>query len=471
MIQAMQILQLPSLDLSDRIEQELVENPFLEVQEPSQESRDETASAEETRSADLDPSQRATEEQAGVEGMIDLLERYERDFGDGQIGGSRMGSMEDTERKYEAMQNTAESPAHLADALLAELAYARLDEESRSVLEYVVWSLDERGYLRSDPETIAAEIESVLGRPVETVEIEVAIEHLRRATHPSIAARDLRECLLLQLDHQGERDPLVVAIVADHLEDVENNRLPRIAKATGHSIDEVKEALDLVRGLDPIPGAAFGGAPAQTITPDVIVEEIDGDYQVRLDRERVPELVISPAYKRLLQQARKGDGVKEWVKKRLESARWFIDAVQQRQSTLERIARVIFTRQRGYLDRGPAGLVPLRMQEVADEVGVHISTVSRAVSGKYAQTPRGIEALKFFFTGGTTKTTGEMASQVSIKERIKDIVDKEDKQKPLSDDQIAAKLTELDGIQIARRTVSKYRKALSIASSTQRREY
>ena len=155
---------------------------------------------------------------------------------------------------------------------------------------------------------------------------------------------------------------------------------------------------------------------------------------MRLERERVPELVISPMYKKLLQQARKGDGVKEWVKKRLESARWFIDAVQQRQSTLERIARVIFDRQGGYLDRGPAGLAPLRMQEVADEVGVHISTVSRGVSGKYAQTPRGIQPLKFFFTGGTTKSTGEVASQVSIKERLRLLVDAEDKRKPLSDD-------------------------------------
>jgi len=466
MIQAMQILQLPTLDLSERIEQELVENPFLEKAEPEEDAED---SADGTETWKEGPASDGQQERDGVEGMLDLLERYERDFGDGRP--TRAQSTEEGDRKYEAMQNAPSAPSTLAQALLEELAFLRLDDEGRTVLEYVVWSLDQRGYLAASFEELALELRADLGREVDPHEVELAVEQLRQATHPALAARDLRECLLLQLDARGETDPLVCAIVADHLPDLENNRLPRIAKATGRDLDEVKVALESIRHLDPIPGAAFGGSPAATITPDVIVEEIDGEYVVRLERERVPELVISPMYKKLLQQARKGDGVKEWVKKRLESARWFIDAVQQRQSTLERIARVIFDRQGGYLDRGPAGLAPLRMQEVADEVGVHISTVSRGVSGKYAQTPRGIQPLKFFFTGGTTKSTGEVASQVSIKERLRLLVDAEDKRKPLSDDQLAAKLAETDGIKLARRTVTKYRKQLSIPSSTQRREY
>jgi len=466
MIQAMQILQLPTLDLSERIEQELVENPFLEKAEPEEDAED---SADGTETWKEGPASDGQQERDGVEGMLDLLERYERDFGDGRP--TRALSTEEGDRKYEAMQNAPSAPSTLAQALLEELAFLRLDDEGRTVLEYVVWSLDQRGYLAASFEELALELRADLGREVDPHEVELAVEQLRQATHPALAARDLRECLLLQLDARGETDPLVCAIVADHLPDLENNRLPRIAKATGRDLDEVKVALESIRHLDPIPGAAFGGSPAATITPDVIVEEIDGEHVVRLERERVPELVISPMYKKLLQQARKGDGVKEWVKKRLESARWFIDAVQQRQSTLERIARVIFDRQGGYLDRGPAGLAPLRMQEVADEVGVHISTVSRGVSGKYAQTPRGIQPLKFFFTGGTTKSTGEVASQVSIKERLRLLVDAEDKRKPLSDDQLAAKLAETDGIKLARRTVTKYRKQLSIPSSTQRREY
>ena len=464
MIQAMQILQLPTLDLTDRIEQELTENPFLETAEPEADSPEEQPEGwTEPAAGDSQP------DRDGVEGMLDLLERYEKDFGDGRS--LRAAPSEEGDRKYEAMQNAPSAPCSLAEALVEELAFLRLDERSRAILEYVVWSLDERGYLQAPFEDLAGELTKTLGCPVEAEEVELAVEQLRQATHPALASRDLRECLLLQLDARGETDRLIFAIVADHLPDLENNRLPRIAKATGHDIPSVKEALAEVRTLDPIPGAAFGGAPALTITPDVLVEEVDGEYIVRLDRERVPELTISPTYRKLLQQAREGDGVKDWVKKRLESARWFIDAVQQRQSTLERIARVVFDRQRQYLRNGPSGLGPLRMQEVADEVGVHISTVSRAVSGKYAQTPRGIQPLKYFFTGGTTKATGEIASQVSVKERIRQLVDAEDKQRPLSDDHLAAKLAEADGIQIARRTVTKYRKALSIPSSTQRREY
>jgi RNA polymerase sigma-54 factor len=172
-----------------------------------------------------------------------------------------------------------------------------------------------------------------------------------------------------------------------------------------------------------------------------------------------------------LRQAQKGDGVREWVKKRLEAARWFIDAIHQRQSTLQRIAEAIFKRQRGFLERGVSGFKPLRMQEVADEVGVHISTVSRAVSSKYAQTPRGIYPLKYFFTGGTQKASGEVASQVSIKQRIADLVAQEEASHPLSDEELAALLEEKDNVRIARRTVTKYRKALNIPSSNQRRQF
>jgi len=468
MIQAMQILQLPTLDLTERIEQELVENPFLEKAEPeADEAKDEAKDGSEAWQEG--PKTEGEKERAGVDGMLDMLERIEKDFGDGRS--TRALSSEEGDRKYEAMQNAPSAPTSLPEALLAELAFLRLDEESRAVLEYVVWSLDQRGYLTASFDELASELSLDLGREVDPEEVELAVEQLRQATHPAIAARDLRECLLLQLDARDESDPLICAIIADHLGDLEKNRLPHIAKATGRDLEEIKEALESVRGLEPIPGAAFGGSTAATITPDVMVEETDGEYHVRLDRERVPDLVISPVYKKLLQQARQGDGVKEWVKQRLESARWFIDAVQQRESTLKRIARVIFDRQSGYLDRGPAGLIPLRMQEVADEVGVHISTVSRAVSGKFAQTPRGIQSLKYFFTGGTAKATGEVASQTSIKERIRQFVEAEDKQRPLSDDQLAAKLAETDGIHIARRTVTKYRKALSLPSSTQRREY
>ena len=210
-----------------------------------------------------------------------------------------------------------------------------------------------------------------------------------------------------------------------------------------------------------------------TVQPDVVVEEVDGDYEIRLERGSVPELKVSPVYAQLLEEAKKNPEVFEFLRKKIDAAKWFIDAVQQRQLTLYKIAREIFRRQRDFLDHGISHLHPMRMQDVAEseDVGVHISTVSRAIAGKYAQTPRGIFPLKWFFTGGTRTETGQLASQKSIKQRIADILENEDKTRPLSDDEVARILQKEDGLKIARRTVTKYRKALNIPASTQRREY
>jgi len=536
MIQAMQVLQLPLLELSERIEQELVENPFLEVVEPE---RDDGADA----GADREP---ATD---GADAMLDYLERIDRDFGDG--GPPRAAGGEEGDRKYEAMLNAPEGARTFAADILDQLSALELTDRERTVLEYVVWSLDERGYLTETPATLAHELtrevqrtlgaagaDAVLVESVPAVlvddgpegaqegaqdepanpvastdaapvsqgpvskgpvsegpeaedgeeelspedmvvtedEVRDALERLRETVHPGLGALDLRECLLLQLPARGLWNPLMRQLVERHLDDVSANRLPQIARATGHDLEEVKAAIELLQDLDPAPGAGFGETSAEVIHPEVMVEldEEEGTVEVRLDRERTPSLRMSPMYqtqsfRKLLKE---GDAEeREWARKKLEAASWFIDALAQRQSTLERISNALFERQRGFLERGKEALKPLRMQEIADEVGVHISTVSRAVAGKHAQTPRGIFPLKFFFTGGTTKSSGEETSQISIKERIKAIVAAEDPARPLSDEGIAKALEDSEGIKIARRTVTKYRKALDIASSTQRRKY
>jgi RNA polymerase sigma-54 factor len=401
--------------------------------------------------------------------MLDELERYERDFGDGPTG-PRLPT-EESERKYEAMNNAPAEPECLADAVLQQIALLSLEDEDRQVLEYIVWSLDEHGYLPEDREDVARELSRQLNRTVSAEEIHVGLRRLRRVTHPALGATDLRDALLLQLKEGEAEHTLERTILAEHLNDLEANRLPRISKATGRTVEEIKGAIETIRSLDPHPGAEYGGRTANTITPEVLVEEVDGEYVVRLDRERSRELIISPAYRRLLQQSSDDEKVREWVKQRLESARWFIDALRQRQSTLERIAREIFKRQHGFLERGISALQPMRMQEVADALEVHISTISRGVSGKHAQTPNGIFPLKFFFAGGTTKNTGEATSRISVQDRLRQLVDGEDKNAPLSDDQLAEALAEKDGINIARRTVSKYRRALGIGSSSQRREF
>jgi RNA polymerase sigma-54 factor len=453
MIQAMQILQLPAVDLEERIEQELTENPFLEPSEPG--APDEDGSAE------------GAAERGRLESMLDELERHERDW-NGR-GRARTAYDDEADKKLEALQNTPAAPRTLAEALIDELSLLDLDERGHELAEYLIYSLDHRGYLAQPLAEIAAEC-GVEGAT--EAELAAVLATLRESLHPALGARDLREALLLQLDAHGIEDSLVRAIVDHHLDDVTTNRLPRIAKATGRGMEDVKQALETVRTLEPNPGAGFGDGVAAAILPDVIVEEIDGRYEVRLTRSRMPELRVNhPLYRQLLAQAKKGDGAQEWVKKRIEAARWFIDAIHQRQNTLLKIANKIFEHQRDFLDRGIKALHPLRMQQIADEVGVHISTVSRAVSGKYAQTPRGTHPLKFFFTGGTQKESGEVESQAAIKQRIAELVAQENQAEPLSDDQLAALLEAREKIKIARRTVTKYRKALSIPSSSQRRVF
>lgn len=455
MIQAMQILQLPAIDLLERIDQELNENPLLEKVEDVSDGGERTSEA--------DPETEREFDLGAFEARLTELERYDRD-----INSRRRVQSDDVDKKLEALANTPDTPKSLAEAISEELVFTDLDERARDVAEYIVLSLDDRGYLPFTYEEVATECE-VPGATVE--DVQRALYELRKLIHPALGARDLRECLLLQLEHHGFDDPLLRALIETHLDDVTTNRLPRIAKATGRNIEDVKQALDVLRSFDPNPGAGYGGEPAAAIIPDVTVEEVDGNYEVRLNKTRVPTLTLSPQYREYLKLARKGEGDKDWVRKRLESARWFIDAIQQRQSTLQKIADRIFAHQRDFLDQGVRGLHPLRMQEVADEVHVHISTVSRAVSGKYAQTPRGTLPLKYFFTGGTQTQDGDVESQASIKQLIRELIEKEDRNKPLSDDELAARLAEKDKIHIARRTVTKYRKAMAIPSSSQRKVF
>ena len=463
MIQAMQILQLSSQELLDRVQSELVENPFLEVSERSEGSEGgEAAEGGEGPAVD----------EAQLSSMVGELERYSRN-GE-ERGRVTQAGIDESDRKLEAMANTPDSGRTLAEDLSEELAFLDLDERGRRVCEQILYSLDERGYLVGSYEDVAREASLPGEEPVSLVEVEHWLAELRHLSHPAIGARDLKECLRLQLAVSGYDDPIFTAIVEQHLEDLEHNRLPRVAKATGRTLEEVKEAVEVLRRFDPQPGAGYGDSRAAVIAPDVVVEEQDGEYVVRLERARLPRLTLSPSYKEFLrnakEQSREG-AAREWIKKRMESARWFIEAVEQRAHTLERVAKSIFTRQKGFLDRGVEGLAPLRMQEVADEVHVHISTVSRAVAGKYAQTPRGIFPLKYFFTSGTKSETGEVQSQQSIQQKIAQLVSQEDPDKPLSDEELAELLEQREQIRIARRTVTKYRKALRIPSSSERKRF
>jgi RNA polymerase sigma-54 factor len=329
----------------------------------------------------------------------------------------------------------------------------------------VIYSLDSDAKLAETADQIAQQL--LVPIPL----AEEAIEVVRDMEPCGMAARDLRDRLLMQLDRLGYVRPLTRLLVANHLDDLARNKLPKIAKETGASFDEIKESIDYLRhACDPSPASAFDQDESSGVVPDVVVIETDGKYEVRSLRGSVPELSLSPRYREMLKDAKSDPKIYEYLRRKIEAAKWFIEAVHQRQNTIERIAGEVVRRQDGFLRNGVQHLKPMKMQDIADAVGVHISTVSRAISGKFIETPQGIFDMKRFFSGGTQSDDGEMVSQQAVKDTLKQIVEGEDKNAPLSDDQLVEELGK-KGIHIARRTVTKYRKALGIDSSTRRKQF
>lgn len=458
MIQAMQVLQLPLLELKDQIDQELQENVFLERKDES-ERNDPAANAPETPP---EPPQYEDRLQRELSAEIDQLEtRLEPSWRQRQ--GSYSGDEED--KKLEALNNTPGRATSLADYLMTQVRTQESDPALLRVIEHVVFSLDEDGRLTDTPETIAQQLLVPLPLAEEAVQVVRDLEPI------GVGARDLRDCLLMQLDHMTFVRPLTRRLVESHLDDLAMNKLPKIAKETGASLDEIKESWEFLRvHCNPHPGAEFQPGPATGVVPDVVVEEVDGRFEVKTQRGSLPELTISSVYRNLLQEARHDPKVYEYLRRKIDAAKWFIEAVHQRQNTIERVANEIVRRQEGFLRHGVQHLKPMKMQDIADAVHVHISTVSRATSGKFIQTPQGIFDMKRFFSSGTMSDAGDMVSQRAVKDTLKGIVDTEDKDNPLSDDQLVEELGKR-GVHIARRTVTKYRKALGIASSSRRKTF
>lgn len=464
MIQAMQILQCPMLELKDMVEQELQENPFLEETEKAEAlARDEiptATSGPESREAVLDTNVDRMERE--FERELDQLESRTDRFTGSRVRGD---GGEEGDKKLEALNNTAGRGVSLPEYLLEQARMLESRPELLRVVEHVVYSLDVDGRLGETAEQIA----TFLLVPIPLAEEAIAL--VRRMDPPGIAARDLRDCLMLQIERMQYVRPLTKQLIEHHLDDLALNKLPKIAKETGATIDDIKESWEFIRtSLNPHPASEFEYAESQGVVPDVIVEEVDGKFEVRTERGGLPELSISPVYRTLLKEARGDPKVYDYLRKKIESAKWFLEAVHQRQTTIQRIANEIVQRQADFLRHGVQHLHPMKMQDVADTVHVHISTVSRAISGKYIQTPQGIFALKRFFSGGTMSDSGDLVSQQAVKDTLRAIVEGEDKNNPLSDDQLVEELGKR-GVHIARRTVTKYRKALGIDSSSRRKVF
>jgi len=472
-IQSIEILQLATLDLKSLIEREMEMNPTIEI-ENAEPAANDAPTPQPIAVGDMPETTIAT---AAPEAPPDQLEtEFERLEGLNEawkeFSGSYRPSMspDGKDKKLEAMQNTADRSDSLQKHLENQFDVLNLADYEQELGAYLIYNIDDNGFLRF---SLSEEfLKASAMDPVPTIpEAEGVLKKIHSLDPPGVGARDLRECLLLQLEREADGYPLEKQIVRDHLDDVVANRLPKIAKATGVSIEEIDEAIKNIKAIcNPKPGRVFSSAQVQYVIPDVIVENIEGKWEVRLEDTYIPRIHISRHYQDMLRQSKDDPKIRAYIKKKIESAKWLIESIEQRQNTLFKIAREIVEYQTPFLEHGIDALRPLKMQFIADRVGVHVSTVSRAIADKYMQTPRGVFALKYFFTGGTTRADGEEKSIVAVKQKVRDIVAKEDKSHPLSDEEIAAKLKE-DGLDIARRTVTKYRKQLAIPSSRQRRQY
>ena len=452
-IQSIEILQLPTLELQQRIKQELMENPVLEELEIKPDAPEAGESAQDAEAVSA--------KDKALEQMAEMEKHWQEYSGDGP---SRRPSYEERDKKHEAMQNTAARPESLQDFLFNQFSLLDITPQQKQIGENIVYNINDNGYLQSSVEEIG------LASNNTPEEVDAVLAMVQSLDPPGVAARDLRECLLLQLT-DPEKHPFEKDLIDNYLEDIYMNRIPKIIRETNRTAEDIQQAIEYIKThLNPRPGNVFGGEPPQYITPDIIVEEENNHYEVRLIEGNLPQLYISPLYHRMLSDSSTSEHAKEFIRRKIQAARWLIDSIQQRRNTLKKIADELVAVQKDFLDRGIAGLKPLKMRTVAEATGVHVSTVSRAISDKYMETPRGILPLKFFFSGGTRNIQGEMTSRKSVKQLVVDAVENEDKSSPLSDDEIADKL-QAQGISIARRTVTKYRKALKIASSRRRKSY
>lgn len=443
LILSMDILQLNSLDLAARVEKEFMENPALELMEPSAPA--------------AEPSPPGESRDPEVKQLFELLDTYERRYG----GEERRRASGGADNKHEALANHADRPESLAEHLITQVGYLELDPAFRDVCEKLCGELDGRGYLLGTTDDIAR----CFGASVETVERALAV--VQGLEPRGVGARSLAECLLLQL---GDGQGLEHRIVRECLQDLLENRMPRISEKLGASLEEIREAVSLLRLLNPHPGTQYDLADPQQVRPEIFVDEIDGIHTVRIEETSLPQLRVSPACAALLRENGQNPQVLDYVRRKVESARWLIHAVDQRRRTLRDIAQAIVDHQRRFFRQGPGHLAALTMQKIADEVGVHISTVSRAANGKFIETPFGVMELRRFFTGGVERTDGGIESRDNVCGVIRELVAKEDPRRPLSDSQLTRRLQE-QGIDIARRTVSKYRERAGVPQARLRKKY
>lgn len=470
MIQSMEILQLPVLALQERIDQELTENPVLESRDRDAETPTETVEREHPDAPSDSEKEMVVDEKKNNEEDFERLLELDRENPDYFDEGPRRSAnrMEElANRKHDAIANIEDRVDSLQHYLEIQLSELDLEPDLRALGEQIITSLDSNGYLVCNLEDLLpADADEMLRQRAQ-----IALSVVQSLDPPGIGARDLRECLLLQLAPTLPMYEEVKTLISSHLEDLRDNRLPQIQRRTGYTIEQIQDAWQQLRTLNPKPGAEFTSITAPTVTPDVFLEQNeDGSYRVYLEEGYTPSLRISNYYRQRLMDGTATNEEKEFIKRKVNAAQWLIEAIQQRRSTLTKVAQAIVDHQTGFIEEGPEAIEPLKMQQIAEKVGVHVTTVSRAVDDKWIQTPRGIYSLKSFFVGGTKSAAGEDVTWDAIRIKLQEVVDSEDKTKPYSDDELVKQLKKHD-LNVARRTITKYRKKMGIPSSRQRRDW
>jgi len=435
MQQSLHILQAPITELRQLVEQELRENPALE------------------ESPREDRNTEAPGERNGLE--TEWAEYF------AQRSVSEPWTREALEKRQHFFDSQVQNPS-LQEVLLRQLLTASWPKADARIGAEIIGNLDEQGYLRADVEDIAWATDTT------PIEVERVLAEVQKFDPPGVAARDLKESLLLQLERNGRADSPEAKIVRHHLDELGRKKLPEIAKALNLTLTDVQAAAEAIARLDPRPGSVFSSEPGQSIIPEVVVERSGSDFEVWLNNDEIPQLRIADSYKDMVGTSTRD--VRDYLRDKIKGGRFFIKSIQQRQQTILNIAREIVARQHDFFDHGPSALKPMTMSQVADAVGVHETTVSRAASGKYMETPQGIFEMKYFFTHGYTNSEGESVSNESVRQEILALVREESSRRPLSDQEIVNRLAD-KGLAVARRTVAKYRDQLGILPSHLRKSF
>ncbi len=462
--QAIKLLQLSKLELQEVLNQELLENPLLE-------ETAEEAKAEETPAEETDAAKNNTEEPPKVETKTEEEKKdsfdeidYDAYFQDYIEYGYNPRGMGEEHEEF-PIENTLTRPPNLSDHLTWQLSMSDASPRTKEIANFIIGNIDEDGYLRASNDEIAAAV----GATAE--EVETAVKAVQSLDPIGVAARDLRECLLLQLEFLEIDDPLVEIIVRDHWDEFMQRKFVPLAKILGIDMKKLEGIVEVIKHLDPKPGRKYSNERAIYVEPDVYVHKVGDEYVIVLNEDGMPKLRINSGYRSMLHSMdSKQDGeTVNYIKDKIRSAVWLIKSLDQRQRTIYKVAESIVKHQREFLEKGIDFLRPLVLRDVADDIQMHESTVSRVVSNKYMHTPRGLFLMKYFFHSGIDSDTGEDISSLTVKKKIQSYIENEDPRKPLSDSKIMKILND-EGINIARRTVAKYRDELNIPSSTDRKQ-